>query len=497
MNLKGLDEVILNKHVADTILEDALSFAEQMEVHKAHVCMLWEQNIISQSDARAILVALKSIEEDGYESIPQLPGLTDLYSNLEEFLIQKIGLDIGGRIHTGRSRNDMNLTIERMYIRKLTLSLAQSIFAAMHELLKTAKEHVGTVMPGYTHHSQHAQPTTLGHYLLSVYYNLERDLERLDACYKHTNICPMGGAALTGTSFDINRDRVASLLGFNRSMTHTIDATSSLDFALEAAAATCVLISNIGRFAESMLLWSMYETGMIKIVAKYCSYSTIMPQKRNPVALETLRIEGDWGYGTLSSMFNATKAFTPGNGREPGFIVSSCIQIITRMTNAVYLFAGIISSLEVNKERCRELADNGLGSMTDLADAMVRDKGLSFAAAKKIVGDIVMVANEKHIDCRKYSPALIDASAVKIIGKPIGIAEGEIQDILDSERNVNRRKTPGGPSFNEVTNMILACEVDVRKLADVWKNKELALQESAQKLQKLVDSVVMATPDSK
>ena len=179
----GRDMVILDRHTADTIAEDELSFPMQLENHRAHVIMLAEQGILTRAEAGKLLAALKKLQEAGPETVGRRPGLTDLFSNLEEWIIEEIGLEVGGKLHTGRSRNDMNLTIERMYTRKTLLDMCEAVSFLMDTLLRQARLHKQTVIPGYTHHSQHAQPVTLGHFYLCAFENFERDMERLLAAY--------------------------------------------------------------------------------------------------------------------------------------------------------------------------------------------------------------------------------------------------------------------------------------------------------------------------
>ena len=170
----GRDMVILNRHTEDTIQEDKLSFPMQMENHFAHVRMLWEQGILTHKEARAISAALRKLLAAGPDATGRRPGLTDLFSNLEEWLIEELGIEVGGKFHTGRSRNDMNLTIERMYTRKTLLDMCEAVSFLMDTLLRKAEEHKNTIIPGYTHHSQHAQPVTLGHFYLRPFENFAR-----------------------------------------------------------------------------------------------------------------------------------------------------------------------------------------------------------------------------------------------------------------------------------------------------------------------------------
>lgn len=192
----GRDTVILDRHAADTIAEDIRAFDSQLENHFAHVIMLAEQKIITRQDAAAILKALLKLKEMGPDKIPFRPGLTDLYSNVEEWLIDELGIQVGGRVHTGRSRNDMNSTIERMHTRRTILDLCEAITLLLKTLLVMAQEHKETVIPAYTHHSQQAQPITLGHFYTSCFQMFSRDMERLLESYARVNLSTMGGAAV-------------------------------------------------------------------------------------------------------------------------------------------------------------------------------------------------------------------------------------------------------------------------------------------------------------
>ena len=187
---EGRDEAILNRHVEDTIAEDRLAWPMQLENHLAHVLMLMEQDIIPRSDGAKILGALLKVRREGPEIVGRRSGLTDLYSNLEEWVNGELGIEVGGRMHTGRSRNDMNLTIERMYLRRALLDTCEAVSYLMDTLLRQAEEHKRTIIPGYTHHSQHAQPITLGHFYMSAFENFARDMDRLLSCLLYTSPSP-------------------------------------------------------------------------------------------------------------------------------------------------------------------------------------------------------------------------------------------------------------------------------------------------------------------
>ena len=482
---EGLDRVILDKHAAATIEEDCQSFQSQLENHLAHVIMLAEQNIIPGEDAKKILAALLKLPEIGPENIERKPGLTDLYSNIEEWLISELGIEVGGKVHTGRSRNDMNSTVERMYARRILLEVCEAITFLMETLLEQAEKHKDTVIPGYTHHSQQAQPVTLGHFYTSAFQAFSRDMERLLDSYKRVNKSTMGGAAIATTSFPIDRQRTADLLGFDGYLLNSMDATASLDFAYEPACALAVYINNVGRVIESLLLWNLNEVGISRLALPYCSYSTIMPQKRNPVALETLRYSGEWTYGTLSTMFNTMKAYPQGNGREPGFVVSLYYEIAEKIKESTYLLEGIVRTLEVDKKRALEVTKCGFCTVTDLADEMVKSYGQSFSAAKKIVGRLVTMAHDEGVSIDDIDSKMVDRAAQETLGITIGMTEDSIRHALDPTENVNRRTVAGGPSPERVQEMVDLGRRQLAELKGDWQAKKQADAEAADRLMKL------------
>ena len=477
----GRDIKILDQHAKNTIAEDYLTFPYQILDHLAHVVMLQEQEIIPRRDAAVILKALLRLKKEGPDIVPRKPGLTDLYSNVEEWLIDQVGIEVGGKMHTGRSRNDMNPAIERMYARQAILKVCEAIGLLMQTLLVQAEEHKNTIIPAYTHHSQQAQPVTLGHFYMSAYENFARDLERLLSAYERVNLSPMGGAAVATTGFPISRERVCELLGFDHLLVNSMDACSTLDYAYEPACALAIFINNVGRVAESLLLWNLNEVGISRLALPYCSYSTIMPQKRNPVALETLRMSGEWTYGTLSTMFNTMKAYPPGNGREPGFVVGLFFEIAQRIEDSAYLLEGIIRTLEVNKERALQVTRDGFSTVTDLADEMVKSMGLSFSAAKKIVGRLVVTAQTEGIACTEIDTARVRRAAKEALNIDLDMPQELITNALDPVENVNRRAIIGGPSPTRVQQMIDAGEKELERFRCRWQqeNERLAAVDAA------------------
>jgi len=482
---EGRDLKILDKHAQDTIAEDLESFDSQLDNHFAHVIMLVEQGLIPKEHGAAIIKALLELRDMGPENIEMRPGLTDLFSNVQEWLIDRLGIEVGGEIHTGRSRNDMNSTIERQHTRETILDLCEAMTLLLKTLLVQAEEHKETVIPGYTHHSQQAQPITLGHFYMGCFEMFSRDLERILESYPRVNKSTMGGAAIAATGFNIDRGRVAELLGFDGMIVNSMDAISAVDFAYEPAAAMAIYVCNIGRMCESLLLWNMNEVGISRLAMPYCSYSTIMPQKRNPVAIETLRGTAERTYGALQTMFTAMKAYTPGNGREPGFVVSKYYEIVDSVIQSTYLLEGMIRTLEVDRERALKVTADGFSTVTDLADKMVMSYGLSFSATKKIVGRVVVNADREKLSVHDIDPAYVDRAAEEVLGIKVGMTQEDIKNALDPVENVRRRTIPGSPSPAAVQEMIDAGYEYVEKAEADWRGKRAAIEEAKEKLYKL------------
>ncbi|MCQ2554845.1 MAG: argininosuccinate lyase [Clostridia bacterium] len=487
---EGRDEIILNNHAQSTIIEDIQCFDNQLENHFAHVIMLAEQGIVPKKDAAKIIDALKKLKEMGPDKLEMKPGLTDLYSNTEEWLIEQLGIDVGGRVHTGRSRNDMNSTIERQHTRETLLDLLEAMSLLLKTLLVEAEKHKETVIPAYTHHSQQAQPVTLGHFYMSCFQMFSRDYERIMESYKRVNLSTMGGAACATTSFPVNRERVAELLGFDGILENSMDACATVDFAYEPACDMAIYANNIGRMSESLLLWNLNEVGISRLAFKYCSYSTIMPQKRNPVSLETLRGSGEYAYGQLMTMFAAMKAYPQGNGREPGFVVSGYYNIVQRMIESTYLLEGIVRTLEVNKERSLQVTADGFSTVTDLADKMVSDYGLSFSAAKKIVGKVVVRAYETGKTVHDIDSAFIKNIAKEVLDIDIDMKEDDIKHALDPYENVVRREVIGGPSPVRVQENIDKGYALVEELDKKWNETRDRLFASKKALFETADRLV-------
>ncbi len=435
------------------IAADKSNFHNHIAANRAHIVMLVECNIIRQADGAAILRALDDLETRGVESVAIRPELNDLFTCTEVLLVKSLGEAVGGRLHTGRSRNDLFMALERMAEREAINRVVEELLGLRETLLGRAREHADTVFPGYTHHSQQAQPITFGHFLLSHHDILSRDVERLESAYTRTNLCPLGGAALAGTGFPVNRERLAELLGFDGLVENTADGCGARDFQLEVASALAIIGSNLGRLAESLILYTSSEFGYVELADEFASISSIMPQKKNPVSLEIVEAFGARSAGHLSSMLAILKSSTLGMSRETGYCDGELAAIVSDITWALKITDGIVATLRVFPDRALRGLAVGQSTTTELADMLVRKHGLSFRQAHNVVGKAVATVVQRTED-RTITAALVKQIAADLLGLQLTLTDAEVSEALDPRTNVEVRSTRGGPAPAEVLRMV-------------------------------------------
>ena len=383
----GLSQDLIQDLMNPTLQRDfGLFYRPLMAINRAHVVMLAERTILSRSDAAVILRGLDTVEAD---LTPEtLREDLDLYYNVERRLQAEIG-PVAGRMHTARSRNDLQATYQRLAVRETLDRTIADVVALRGTVLVLAEQHVESVMPGYTH-TQPAQPVTFGHYLLGVHDAFARDEERLVAARRRTNFSPLGAGALATTGFPIDRTRTATLLGFDGLVEASIDAVASRDYILEALAACVGTTSTASRISADLIAWSGWENRFVEIADGYASSSSIMPQKKNPLALEHTRAKVANAIGAYTAAATLTKGLPFTHSRDTGsemfhlaFDGFAETGLVARVLGAV------LSSLTVHRERMAAAAGNGFATVTELADTLVRRCGLPFRTAHDIVGAMV------------------------------------------------------------------------------------------------------------
>jgi argininosuccinate lyase len=452
-------------------------FAEEMRIHLAHGLMLARQGIVAAHDIRRTLDVVLELRASGPEALDIDYLQEDLYSYTERYIVSRLGSDVGGRLHTARSRNDLNITSWRMALRRQLLQLADRLSALRATCLGLAVEHVETIMPGYTH-TQHAQPISLGYYLLSYSDMLERDAERFAGALDRCDRCPLGAGALTTTAFPIDRDYAANLLGFPRLLEIAYDAVSSRDDAHEAVAALAIMMTGVSRLATDLQAWNTFEYGFIELSDAFSSVSSIMPQKKNPQGLEYIKAAAAYVTGALTSVLACSKNthFADVNDGVTA-LNAATLDAVDRSTLALAVAQGVLETLAVRPDVMLKSAEVGFGTATELADIIVRETGLSFRKAHNIVGRVVREALESGRVATDLTARDLTEASQALFGHPCGVSEEMVAKALDPRENVRARTVRGGPSPQSVKDMVAerrarlgadtsAVEVVKKRLAD-------------------------------
>lgn len=419
--------------------------AEDIEGSIAHAKMLGKQGIISPEESAKIVAGLKIINEELIAGKIEFDVKNeDIHMNIESLLTEKIG-PVAGKLHTARSRNDQVATDFHLWVKHRLPHVLESLTELQEELLTLATTHAGTIISGYTH-LQHAQPITYGHYLLAYFEMFQRDYERFEFNQKHTDILPLGAAALAGTTFPIDREFVASELGFDSIYHNSLDAVSDRDFALEFLSNAAILMMHLSRMAEELILWSTYEFNYIELSDDFSTGSSIMPQKKNADFAELVRGKTGRSYGALMGLLTTMKSLPLAYNKDMQEDKEQVFDIMDTVLASVKVFTGMLSGLTVHKERMLATTQDDFSNATELADYLAT-KGVPFREAHAIVGQLVLTGIQSKTPLQKMSLSDLQAVAPQI--------EEDIYDKLQSETAVNRRTSLGGTAVENVKKEIV------------------------------------------
>ncbi|WP_273704948.1 argininosuccinate lyase [Leuconostoc mesenteroides] len=419
--------------------------AEDIEGSIVHAKMLGKQGIISPEESEKIVAGLKIINEELIAGKIEFDVKNeDIHMNIESLLTEKIG-PVAGKLHTARSRNDQVATDFHLWVKHRLPHVLESLTELQEELLTLATTHAGTIMSGYTH-LQHAQPITYGHYLLAYFEMFQRDYERFEFNQKHTDILPLGAAALAGTTFPIDREFVASELGFDSIYHNSLDAVSDRDFALEFLSNAAILMMHLSRMAEELILWSTYEFNYIELSDDFSTGSSIMPQKKNADFAELVRGKTGRSYGALMGLLTTMKSLPLAYNKDMQEDKEQVFDIMDTVLASVKVFTGMLSGLTVHKERMLATTQDDFSNATELADYLAT-KGVPFREAHAIVGQLVLTGIQSKTPLQKMSLSDLQAVAPQI--------EEDIYDKLQSETAVNRRTSLGGTAVENVKKEIV------------------------------------------
>jgi len=468
-------------YVLNENFEDAkeLFLAPLMAIHYAHLAMLAAQGIVSAEDAHRIREALDSVSLEDVRRAKYDGSCEDLFFYVERLIIDACGEDAAGRLHTARSRNDIDMTMYRMRQREFILGLLAATFELRRSLLDLVDRHRETVLAVHTH-TQRAQPTTVAHYLLAMVEQLERDGVRLKGAYDRTNRNPLGSCAITGTGFPIDRQATSELLGFCGPTGNTYGSIATVDYLLESTSAASVLLVGVGRFVQDLLLWCTAEFDYMRLGEGYVQCSSIMPQKRNPVALEHARAIGSKALGQAMGIVTTVHNTPFGDIVDTEDDLQPLVFAMFRdATRAVKLVGAAMTTAEFDAARLEARAGDGWTTLTELADTLVRDHGLPFKSAHGIASRLI--AGRRRDAGRSLSDLLADASR-DVLGSPLEYSEAQLTEILSPRHFVNVRKTPGGPAPEETARAAKASRQQLEADESWWTNATNALADAERKL---------------
>jgi argininosuccinate lyase len=467
---------VLNENFEDA---KALFLSPLMAIHYSHLVMLAERQIVPAADAHAIREALDQVSLAEVQRVTYDGTYEDLFFYVERLIVDACGEDVAGRLHTARSRNDIDMTMYRMRQREFVLGLLAATLDLRRSLLDLAERHRETVFAVHTH-TQRAQPTTVAHYLLAVVEQLERDAVRLKGAYERTNRNPLGSCAITGTGFDIDRRLTSELLGFAGPTGNTYGSIATVDYLLESTSAAAVLLAGLGRFVQDLLLWSTSEFDYVHLGDGFVQSSSIMPQKRNPVALEHARAIGSKALGEAQAIVTSVHNTPFGDIVDTEDDLQPLVFAMFRDTiRAVKLVAAAMRTAEFDAVRLEQRAGEGWTTLTALADTLVRERGLPFKTAHAIAGRLITArARDRHAPLAE----LLAAASADLLGAPLTYSEADLADILSPRHFVNVRRTFGGPAPEETARASHASRAVLDADQAWWSKATEALTAAEQRL---------------
>lgn len=418
----------------------------------AHVTMLGATGIIAQEEADTIKDGLEKLLAQ-YEAGQLVFDVSneDIHMNIESLLTAEIGA-VAGKLHTARSRNDQVATDMHLYLKDKLSEVIEKLDNLRQSLVTLADKHVYTIMPGYTH-LQHAQPISFGHHLMAYYSMFTRDSERFEFNVKHADISPLGAAALAGTTFPIDRELTAQLMGFAKPYSNSLDAVSDRDFILEFLSNASILMMHMSRLCEEIINWCSHEYQFVTLSDTFSTGSSIMPQKKNPDMAELIRGKSGRVYGNLIGLLTVMKSLPLAYNKDLQEDKEGMFDTAETITIAIDILAGMINTMTVNDKHMAESTEKDFSNATELADYLA-SKGLPFREAHEIVGKLVL-------ECTKAGYYLQDVS-LESYQEISNLIEEDIYETLKSHTAVERRNSLGGTGFDQVKWQIASAKSDMK-----------------------------------
>lgn len=442
---KETDKLVYNFNAS--ISFDKKFYKQDIEGSIAHVSMLGKQGILTKEEMQAIIKCLEEIRTDVEEGRLEITDeYEDIHSFVEANLIDRLG-DTGKKLHTGRSRNDQVALDMRLYTRLEVLHTDALVAELLETILKIMEENTETIMPGFTH-LQKAQPITLAHHMGAYFEMFKRDRGRLHDIFHRMNYCPLGSGALAGTTYPLDREYTASLMGFDGPTLNSMDGVSDRDYLIEFLSALATIMMHLSRFSEEVIIWNSNEYQFVEIDDAYSTGSSIMPQKKNPDIAELVRGKTGRVYGALMSLLTTMKGIPLAYNKDMQEDKELAFDAMDTAKGCLALFTGMLATMKFNKERMRQSANHGFTNATDAADYLV-NHGVPFRDAHGIVGQIVLYCIDKKI--------AIDDMSLEELKAISPVFEEDIYDAISMETCVNKRLTIGAPG-KEAMEKVIAVE---------------------------------------
>lgn len=486
--LEEMDEEALS--YLSSLAEDQEILLDDIEGTEAHVIMLCEQGIISEDDADKILSTLEELREKAIRRELRLEGgYEDVHEFIESKVIEKLGIEVGGKLHTGRSRNDQIALDMRLRTRRLLLEIWEAALKLAEELLSRAEKELETPMIHYTH-LQHAQIGYVSQYLLAHLDHLLRDIKRIEECYYRTNKSPLGACATAGSTLPLNRELVARLLGFDGIVENSVDAVSSRDFALEALSTAAIMMTNLSRIAEDMIIWSTSEFGYLELPDNLASPSSIMPHKKNPCILELLRAKTAKVIGLLMGSLALMKGIPTGYDRDFQEGKPLLWEALRETRDSLNMMAKTINLVKFRADKLFETVRQSYAPAIELTEVLMKHAGLSLREAHKLVGFVIKLLHEQGRALKTLTPEELSVAANHVLGKNITISPEILKKAMEPMEITKWRMTLGSASPQEIRRMIgkrrELLDKAWARLRNVEKNLSQARQFFEESLKKIV-----------
>ncbi len=469
-----------------SLADDLRIIEEDLDGTEAHNLMLFRQGVLNERELASILGSLERIRRDWCEGrLPLDSRFEDVHELVEAQVVSEIGIEIGGKLHTGRSRNDQVAVDLRMKVRDSVLEISDRLLDLIEVLIELSEQHTDSLMLLYTH-TQQAQIGVFAHYLVSYADGLIRDFERLSDCFARVNLNPLGGCAIGGTSIPIDRDLTCKLLGFDDVVENSIDAVSSRDFAIETVSHLAVLMAHLSRISEDLVLWSTTEFGYVELSDEFSSTSSVMPHKKNPCSVELIRGKTGIVYGALINLLVMVKGLTTGYSRDLQETKGPLWASFDAVGSSLEVLSGVFRTLEVKVDRMRSNVAESYAPAVDLAEALAQECPLSFREAHKVIGELVHESVKSGTPLSQIQISDLTQVCRRVLGRDFDIPSSVLNRVLYADTVLDSRVSVGAPNPSQVRRMISGRKKSIKLLRKHLSERKLKIKEAKGRLTKMV-----------